>query len=322
MKEGLILIDDGGVVLTSNKSARDIIGGNVENRNILHVCRDTGFQGSVRRCLAGGNAEIRMERGGRVFSVYFSPVSSGGEITGGAILFFDRTDRHRAEKQRKEFSANVSHELKTPLTSISALAEMIAGGIAKDGDIKGFAEKITTHTQRLISIIEDTIRLSEFDEGIVERSYSEVDLYELAGSVIEALSDKAAEKDIAVTVSGARLRLSANKRMVDELLYNLIDNAVKYNKPGGDVSVTLAVEGGFCEITVADTGVGIPEDHQGRVFERFFRVDGSRCKKTGGAGLGLSIVKHIAEHHGGSVELTSKPGKGTTVKCRLPGHIC
>jgi len=319
MQEGLIHIDETGVVLIANKSAENIFHEhNMASKNILHVCRDIEFHRMVRSCLSGVASELEFQRDERIFRVYFSPVCSDGRVTGGAILFLDCTDRYEAEKQRKEFSANVSHELKTPLTTISALAEMIAGGIAKDDDIKDFAEKITSHTQRLISIIEDIIRLSEFDEGRSVRDYSEFDLYELTESIVDALSDKAAEKNVAVTIDGERQRISANKRLIDELLYNLVDNAIKYNKPGGTVEVTLGKEDGCCKITVADTGVGIEENHQSRVFERFYRVDASRFKKTGGTGLGLSIVKHIAEHHNGGVELKSEPGVGTTVICILP----
>jgi len=209
----------------------------------------------------------------------------------------------------------VSHELKTPLTTISALSEMIENGMAKKEDVQSFAGKITKQAKRLLNIIEDIIQLSAFDEGKVAREYTRFDLHELAASVVEALQSKADEKHIAVNITGERLQMTANRQMIDELLYNLVDNAMKYNKENGSVVIDLSREGGMCKIAVSDTGIGIPKAHQSRVFERFYRVDKSRSKKTGGTGLGLSIVKHIAEHHGGRVELKSAPGEGTTVIC-------
>jgi len=316
LKEGLILIDKEGIVLISNKSAEDIFNDTeMAQKSILHVCRDMEFQQGVRQCLSGANMETVLHRGGNIYNVYFNPVLNGDRIGGGIILLFDITGRYESEKQRREFSANVSHELKTPLTSISALAEMIENGMAKEDDIKGFAGKISIQAKRLISIIEDIIRLSEFDENKTGRNYTEFDLYELAGSVIETLRDEANRKHVAVSVSGESLRIDADKNMIDELLFNLIDNAIKYNKENGAVSVTLSTESGFCKIVVSDTGIGIPGKHLSRVFERFYRVDKSRSKKTGGTGLGLSISKHIAEHHGGRIALESEEGRGTTVVC-------
>ena len=316
MKEGIILIDKNGTVLIANKSAEDVFG-DMPRKNILHICRDIDFGQCVRQCLSGTGAEIEFEQGGKVYSVYFSPVRAGETLNGGVILLFDITARYETEKQRREFSANVSHELKTPLTSISALAEMIENGMAKAEDVRGFAEKISVQASRLISIIEDIIRLSEFDEGKIIREYSEFDLCELSDSVAGILRGKANEKRVTVNVTGGGLRVTANRRMIDELLYNLIDNAIKYNKENGEVSVSLSMENGFAKIAVTDTGIGIASEHHSRVFERFYRADKSRSKRTGGTGLGLSIVKHIAEHHGGRVEIESAEGTGTTVTCRI-----
>jgi len=316
MKEGLILIDDSAAVLTANNSARDIFGDNVEQRNVMHICRDTGFHNSVKRCMSGENAEMMIARGGKMFSVYFSPVMSGRNIRGAVILFQDATERHRAEKQRREFSANVSHELKTPLTTITALAEMIGNGMAKDDDVKGFADRMSEQAGRLLVLIDDIIRLSEFDEGAVRKESAVFDLWELAETVIGTYSGN--ELNVGIELRGEHFDVKANDRMIDELLYNLIDNGVKYNKDGGTVTIELArVENGQCTIAVTDTGIGIPPEHHAHVFERFYRVDKSRSKKTGGTGLGLSIVKHITEHHGGRVELQSAEGKGTTVTCYI-----
>ena len=316
MKEGLILIDGEASTLTANNSARDIFGENMEHRNIMHIYRDVNFQDSVRQCLAGENVEMQLERGDRIYSVFFSPVSSGGTANGAIILFHDATERHRAEKQRREFTANVSHELKTPLTTISALSEMIESGMAKENDVKSFAARISEQAGRLLALIDDIIRLSEFDESGVRKEDTVFDLWELTETVIGTLRDNAANVNIQLT--GERFDISANRRMIDELLYNLIDNGVKYNKDGGLVTVELKREGsGQCRISVTDTGIGIPAEHHDRVLERFYRVDKSRSKKTGGTGLGLSIVKHITEYHNGKIELQSEEGTGTTVTCYI-----
>ncbi|MDR0489963.1 MAG: PAS domain S-box protein [Oscillospiraceae bacterium] len=318
MKEALILIDDKGEALTANNSARDIFGEDMEHKSVLYICRDLDFQSKVRLCLSGENAEIRMERGGRVYNVFMSPVCSGGASRGAVILFQDVTERHQAEKQRREFSANVSHELKTPLTTISALSEMIESGIAKDGDVKCFAARISEQAGRLLVLIDDIIRLSEFDEGGVAKELTVFDLYELTETVMGSLQGNS--KGIEILLTGERFDITANRRMIDELLYNLIDNGVKYNNDGGNVNIDLTrAEDGMCKISVSDTGIGISESHQPRVFERFYRVDRSRSKKTGGTGLGLSIVKHITEYHGGRIELQSAEGSGTTVTCYISG---
>ena len=318
MKEGLILIDKSGVMLFVNKSASDIFSErDMVGKSILHICRDMEFSGGVRECLYGVDTETTFGLGDKIYRVYFSCVYASEKLDGGVILFLDISEKHEAEKQRREFSANVSHELKTPLTTIGALSEMIENGMAKEGDIKAFAGKITLQTQRLINIIEDIIKLSEFDEGKVYAQYTEFDLHEVALSVAEILRERADERRISINVAGERLSITANMQMIDELLYNLIDNAIKYNKEGGSVTVTLAKESEFCVIAVADTGIGISREDQSRVFERFYRADKSRSKKTGGTGLGLSIVKHIAGHHGGKVSLKSSPDTGTTVECYI-----
>jgi two-component system phosphate regulon sensor histidine kinase PhoR len=257
-----------------------------------------------------------VKRGGKIYNVYFSPVHDY-EITGGVILLYDNSEKFEAERQRKEFSANVSHELKTPLTTIYATAEMIESGMAQEEDIRSFAKKITIQAKRLINIIEDIIKLSEFDEGKNKIERTQFDLYELAMSIIEALQQKADEKHVFVELVGERFNITANMQMIDELLFNLIDNAIKYNNDNGNVTVSLHKKNCLCTITVSDTGIGIPYQHQSHVFERLYRLDKSRSKKTGGTGLGLSIVKHICELHGGKVELTSDPGSGTIVKCTI-----
>jgi two-component system phosphate regulon sensor histidine kinase PhoR len=194
---------------------------------------------------------------------------------------------------------------------------MISNGMAKPEDVIGFANKISDHAKRLLHIIEDIIRLSEFDESKVEKDFTIFDIHELAESVVGALQDKAHEKSITLKVTGSSFKINANRRLLDELFYNLIDNGIKYNKEGGNVIVDLRQEDDFCKISVTDMGIGIPKEHQGRIFERFYRADTSRSKKTGGTGLGLSIVKNIAEHHNGKVSLESTEDAGTTVICYI-----
>ena len=316
MQEGLILVDASGVILSANSTASEVFGERLERRNIIHIYREAGFQKAIKKCLKGANMEMQIEREAKVYTVFFSPVFSDeqADIRGAVILFHDVTEQHKAEVQRREFSANVSHELKTPLTTISALSEMIAQGMAKSEDIEIFAKRIKEQSGRLLVLIDDIIRLSEFDEGAVGKEFSVFNIRELAESVIASLSDSAGDTEIELV--GYDFDISANYRMIDELLYNLIDNGIKYNKENGKVTVILAQdEDGKCKISVSDTGIGIEKHHHGRVFERFYRVDKSRSKKTGGTGLGLSIVKHITEYHGGRAQLESSVQSGTTVTC-------
>lgn len=321
MREGLIFVNNDGAILSANDSALNIFNERaMMNKNILQVCRDTEFLKNMDICLSGRSNEMTFEKKGRRYHIYLSPVHEETAISGAIILFLDATEKYRAEKQRREFSANVSHELKTPLTTISALAEMIGNDMVKGNDISGFAMKISDQSNRLIHIIEDIIRLSEFDEGNIDSEFSEFDVLELAYCVVESLQDKANKKEVKIEVVGESFPMTANERMIDELVFNLVDNGIKYNKIGGTVKISLSKINGFYVISVADTGIGISPNHQKRVFERFYRVDKSRSKKIGGTGLGLSIVKHIVECHRGNIQLTSEEGLGTTIKCFIPSY--
>jgi len=322
MQEGLILIDEDGSILSANNSAHRVFGVNIEKRNLMHIYRETNFQNALEKCIEGESAEHQMERGDRIYTVFFSPVFSTtrphdkGPARGAVILIHDATQSKIAEKQRREFSANVSHELKTPLTTISALAEMIAQGIAKEEDIKSFADRINEQSGRLLALIDDIIRLSEFDEGKANVEAVDFDLWELAETVITSLREN--KNNVEILLTGEQFSISANHRMIDELIFNLIDNGIKYNKENGTVTVDLTqTEDGLCRISVTDTGIGIGSEHHPHIFERFYRAEKSRSKKTGGTGLGLSIVKHITEYYNGKLELESKEGTGTTVKCYL-----
>ncbi len=317
MKEGLVLVDKSGRVRSLNASALGIFGvRDVEGKEVLYLCRNKDFLNAVRKCLAGGNAEMDLEKDGKVYAVYMHPVQSCGEVSGAVVLLLDRTEKRKTEDLRREFSANVSHELKTPLTAISALSEMIANGLVQQDDIRDFAGKISGQVRRLINIINDIIRLSEFDEGSVQRDFASFDLRELAQSVLVSLRAKADERRIALELQGDRPDMIGNERMIDELLCNLVDNAIKYNVDGGTVTVSLGELDHEIAVSVTDTGIGIDEEHRSRVFERFYRVDQARSQRTGGTGLGLAIVKHIVEHHGGKIALESGT-QGTSITCRF-----
>lgn len=317
MKEGLVLVDRRGRVRSLNASASAIFGAHaVKNKDILYLCRDIDFLGAVRACLSHGREEtqVAIERGDRIYAVYVHPVHAGGRLGGAVILLLDTTEKQQAEKQRRQFSANVSHELKTPLTTIAALSEMIGADLARPEDIRDFSQKISGQVRRLISIIDDIIRLSEFDEGTADKRFTAFDLKELAQSVLDGLREKARPRGISLELRGERETMTANARLIEDLLYNLVDNAIKYNVDAGRVVVSLEGRDDCLIIRVSDTGIGIAREHQNRVFERFYRVDRSRSQRTGGTGLGLSIVRHIVAHHGGSVALDSG-GQGTTVTC-------
>ena len=318
MREGLILIDKSGRVLAANRSALDVFNEQtMVEKNILYVYREVEFQEKTKQCLNGERNELVLHKDEKIFNIYFSPVMNDGIVTGVVILFFDITAVFAAEKQRREFTANVSHELKTPLTTIRGFSELIEHGMAKEGDIKLFASKITAQVKRLVYLIEDIIKLSEIDEKPVGYEKESFNLRELAETVVTGLTEKADEKGVRIYLEGEEFSISANKRMIDELLFNLIDNGVSYNKENGSVNVSLSYFEGRCKIAVADTGIGIPLESSSRIFERFYTVDLSRSKKNGGTGLGLAIVKHIAECHGGTVKVESRIGEGTTFVCDI-----
>lgn len=316
MKEGLILLDEKGSVLSANRSALSVFSGDSEcvGKNILELTRSTQIFEGVKSVLQGEHSDFVADFADGVYHIFLSPVESGGAI----LLMLDITAKAKAEKLRREFSANVSHELKTPLTTISGYAELINSGMAQDGDVGTFAGKIKTEAARMLALIEDIIRLSQLDEALGERQTERVNFTEQAESVVFRLRHAADEKDVTLLVTGENVYGNVNRQMLDELLFNLVDNGIKYNKPGGKVTVEVAAEGGGACVCVSDTGIGIPAEHLDKVFERFYRVDKSRSKKTGGTGLGLSIVRHIAEYHGGRIEIESKVGYGTRIVIHLP----
>ncbi len=314
MPEGFILVDKDGTVLLCNDLAEGIWGtSSAVGRNILEMTRNWEFIEKARLCMSGTHTEMTLE-GSRTYTVYFSPSRNTEQEVGGAIIFFlDVTEKILADKQRVEFSANVSHELKTPLTTIYGLSEMMSNSMVKKEDMEEFAGKIYNQSGRLLTLIDDIIRLSQFDEGGIEKTLEEFDLYCTMRSVADSLLQFAKDKQVTVTAPDGKLNISANRSMIEELLFNLTENAIKYNKAGGSVEMNAEQDGSTVKITVRDTGIGVEAEDIANIFKRFYRVDKSRSKQTGGTGLGLSIVKHIAEQHGGTVKAESVPNEGTTI---------
>ena len=275
--------------------------------------RSREFREAVEAALAGEHTETLMTLSERTYQLLGNPVTANGQVTGAVLMILDVTEREQRDELRREFTANVSHELKTPLTSISGFAELMKDGLVGEKECREFAGDIYKESRRLISLVEDIIRLSRLDEAGFEPEKTDVDLYDLAGSVLGYLGDAAEKAGVTLDLSGSHEAITAPRQIVEELIYNLCDNAIKYNKPGGSVTVTLENADGHARLTVADTGIGIPREAQGRVFERFYRVDKSHSKSIGGTGLGLSIVKHAAQFLGAKIDLSSVPGEGTTI---------
>ena len=320
MSEGLALLNAGGVVLSINQSAARLLGTDQSavGRDILTVNRSLTVQDLLLKAQSGEHAEATLPDGDSEYQLVASPVLSGGQVSGVVLLIFDITEKSRAEQLRREFSANVSHELKTPLHSISGCAEIIKNGLVKEKDLPQFIDQIYNEAQRLITLVDDIIRLSSLDEGAEDVPREPVNLLSAARDVTDRLSAYAAQQQVTVSCSGDEAVIQAIPRLVGEIVYNLCDNGIKYNVPGGRVDVTVAQKPHESVLQVRDTGIGIPKEHQNRVFERFYRVDKSHSKEIGGTGLGLSIVKHAALALGGTVELDSAPGKGTVVTVHFP----
>lgn len=319
MREGLVLLDRNEMILSINPAAQQIFGAETScsGQGFLTVDRNHDLNLAIQKALESGHSEIRIERKGREYQTDISRIESGDAVVGTVLLAFDVTETALAECNRREFTANVSHELKTPLQSILGSAELLKNGLVRQEDIPDFSSLIYAEVARLVALVEDIIHLSQLDEGVTLARES-VDLYDTAESVVDVLQDVAAGKNVSIAVTGEHVQINGVPGFVYEMIYNLCDNAIKYNVEGGAVEV--AVSGGEqgAELSVRDTGIGIPIQYQSRVFERFFRVDKSRSKASGGTGLGLSIVKHIAQYHGAVIELQSVVGSGTTVAVTFP----
>lgn len=320
MSEGFILIDMDKNVLMINHSATKFIGADkdaISGGSINEYSHNETVIDCVESALSGVGKSGDMTIKGRILQIITNPVYSNGRQNGVICLMIDVSAKKKAEKMRREFTANVTHELKTPLTSISGYAEIIASGLAKPEDIKGFAGKIQKESGRLLSLIGDIMELSKLDEKSSDEDFTEVDLSGVAYEVAEDLRSNAEKNDIKIIVEAEKTIISGIRNQLYELIYNLCDNAIRYNLPHGNVKISVKNCADSAVIKVSDTGIGIPEKHHKRIFERFYRVDKSRSKETGGTGLGLAIVKHIAEFHGGNVTLESSEC-GTTFTVFLP----
>lgn len=319
MSEGLILLDEKGRILSMNSSAGRIFDAetNCVGRDILTVDRGPEFRALLEKALKGQRGEAVIERNGLEYQLNTSPIISEEKLCGAVLLIFDIMEKLRAERLRREFTANVSHELKTPLQSIMGSAELLRNGIARPEDKDRFLSQIYAESEHLVTLVDDIIRLSGLDEG--EQFQKEpVDLFELAKDVALNLKGTAEKKRVTVSVAGGKAEITGVRQLLWEIVWNLCDNGIKYNAEGGKVDVTVSGGAGGAVLTVRDTGIGIPPEHQGRVFERFYRVDKSHSRATGGTGLGLSIVKHAAQYHGAAVELKSEKGKGSVFTVRFP----
>ena len=319
MREGLVLLDEHGSILSINAAAQALFGADAQcvGRDFLTVERSHEISAAIQAAVTDGHSEVRAERAGRVYQFDISRITSNGKLLGTVILAFDITEQEFAERNRREFTANVSHELKTPLQGIIGSAELIENGMVRPDDLPRFVGHIHAEAARLVTLIDDIIRLSQLDEGDAMPT-EPVDLLAVSQEAAENLHDAAAARDVTVSVTGQPSVIPGVRRLLYEVVYNLCDNAIKYNRGGGRVDVTVAADAGGSSITVADTGIGIAPEHQSRVFERFYRVDKSHSKASGGTGLGLSIVKHAVQYHHGRIELESTPGTGTTIRVVFP----
>ena len=315
MREGFLLVDCKMHVLSSNHSALEVLGRRELKPGCLLYdaeCSQEIFD-AVDTALSGSHAELLLTIDETSWQVLANPVVASGQVAGAVVLFMDVTEREQRERLRREFSANVSHELKTPLTSISGFAELMKEGLVPPEKIPEFSGDIYKESLRLIGLVNDIIQLSRLDENSTQFQRAPVDLYDLCAQSIEQLSPVAARQSVTLALTGEHAEIMGVEQLLKEMIYNLLDNAIKYNVPGGSVTASVRKSAGRTILSVADTGIGIPYAHQPRVFERFYRVDKSHSKEVGGTGLGLSIVRHAAQYHGARLELKSQPGKGTTI---------
>lgn len=323
MSEGLFVVDRNYQILSYNKSAMQIFGMDPrqEHENLLAVNRSEGFRNAVDSALKGRHTQENLELNGRVYQIIANAVCQpdfAEDMVGAVILVLDVTEKEAQEQYRREFTANVSHELKTPLTSISGIAEIIRNGIVKPEDIPHFAGKIYDESQRLITLIGDIIKLSRLDENQVPMERETVDMLEMARDVVQQLSSVARKSGVTLVANGSHGQVQGVRQVLGEMVYNLCENAVKYNRAGGRVWVDVQQVADHVVLRVKDTGIGIPAAEQGRIFERFYRVDKSHSKAVGGTGLGLSIVKHGAALHHATISVSSEPEQGTEITLTFP----
>ncbi|MGN0557970.1 MAG: ATP-binding protein [Acutalibacteraceae bacterium] len=314
MKEGLVLLDKKGCVLSMNTAAEKLfcIDAPTVGSDFLTVDRSVSMSTAIKKALNGKHSEFKEERNGSEYQFIINSTESDNITTGVVILCLDVTETAYAERNRREFTANVSHELKTPLQSIIGSAGLLENGLVKPEDTGRFVGNIKSEAQRLVSLINDIIRLSQLDED-KKPDFESVDLYEVASEAVQVLSPIADKSNVKINLNGSSCTINGIRRYLYEIIYNLCDNAVRYNRDGGEVNIDIKKEEQGAVLTVSDNGIGIPLEHQSRIFERFYRVDKSHSRETGGTGLGLSIVKHAVACHNGIIRLDSTPNKGTTI---------
>ncbi len=320
MSEGLIILNEKGVILSINRAAAKMLGLSEDSvgKDIFSEKTSVNLKEPTQIALSGKNTEeVFALRDGNC-QLLANPVSTDGKVTGAALLVLDVTEKERAEQMRREFTANVSHELKTPLQTISGYAELLANGMVADKDKTAFSEKIYAEAQRMIRLIEDIIKLSNLDEGAVELTRETVDLYVTAENTVRSLLPAAKKANVTLSLNGENAEIYGIPQLLTAVVYNLCDNAIKYNKDGGTVFVNVKNNAENIVLSVRDTGIGIPKEQQERIFERFYRVDKSHSKEVGGTGLGLSIVKHAAKLHDAKITLESEVGKGTGITVIFP----
>ena len=320
MSEGLIILNEKGVILSINRAAAKMLGLSEDSvgKDIFSEKTSVNLKEPTQIALSGKNKEeVFALRDGNC-QLLANPVSTDGKVTGAALLVLDVTEKERAEQMRREFTANVSHELKTPLQTISGYAELLANGMVADKDKTAFSEKIYAEAQRMIRLIEDIIKLSNLDEGAVELTRETVDLYVTAENTVRSLLPAAKKANVTLSLNGENAEIYGIPQLLTAVVYNLCDNAIKYNKDEGTVFVSVKSNAENIVLSVRDTGIGIPKEQQERIFERFYRVDKSHSKEVGGTGLGLSIVKHAAKLHDAKITLESEVGKGTEITVIFP----
>ncbi len=320
MNEGLVLLNESGIILSINKAAADLLSASsyCVGRDILLLNHSLELQELLRKAKNGEHADMTMRIAETDYQVNASPVITDDAVSGIVILIFDVTEKEKSEKMRREFTANVSHELKTPLQSISGYAELLKNGMVREEDTGRFYDNIYAESQRMIALVEDIIGLSRLDDGSVENKREEIDLLEIARETVRILTPAAQEKNVTLSVSGEPAVLTGVPELLGSIVYNLTDNAIKYNRESGSVSIKVERTADEILLSVSDTGIGIPAEDKERIFERFYRVDKSHSKAMGGTGLGLSIVKHAAKLHGARIELVSVIDGGTTVTVIFP----
>ena len=320
MSEGVVLLNEQGIILSINKAASRLLSVSkyCVGKDILLLNNSFVLQELLRQAKGGAHCETAMQLDGIDYQLNASPVISDGAVTGIALLIFDISEKEKAEQMRREFTANVSHELKTPLHAISGYAELLQNGMVKAEDTEKFSGRIYAEAQRMIALVDDIINLSHLDEGTGDTQREEVDLYALAEEVMRILQPAAEEAKVTLSLTGGPAVMTGVPALLHGIIYNLCDNAIKYNRKNGSVSIRVAQTDSAAVLSVSDTGIGIPEEHTQRVFERFYRVDKSHSKEVGGTGLGLSIVKHAAKLHNAKIELHSVVDGGTTVTVTFP----